>query len=90
MQEDQQTQATEELKNALNAARDEARMRLHLFSLDARQKWNELEEKLFALENKLQSGAEGAASGLEAAAKKVRELTDATRQLINENGRSGS
>lgn len=90
MQDTQQSQATQELRNALNTARDEARMRLHLFSLDARQKWSELEEKLFALENKLQTGAEGAASGLEAAAKRVRELTDATRQLINESGRSGS
>jgi BMFP domain-containing protein YqiC len=85
--QDQPSETTQDLKNALNTAREEARMRLHLFSLDARQKWSELEEKLFALENKLQSGAEGAASGLEAAAKKVRELTDATRQLINESGR---
>lgn len=90
MQDTEQSQATQDLRNALNAARDEARVRLHLFSLDARQKWSDLEEKLFALENKLQSGAEGAASGLEAAAKKVRELTDATRQLINENSRPGN
>lgn len=83
-------EATQDLKNALNAARDEARMRLHLFSLDAKQKWSELEAKLFALENKLQDGAEGAASSLEAAAKKVRELTDATRQFINENSRPGN
>jgi hypothetical protein len=90
MQDTQPSQATQDLRDALNAARDEARVRLHLFSLDAKQKWSELEAKLFALENKLQSGAEGAASGLEAAAKKVRELTDATRQLINENSRPSS
>lgn len=82
------THTTQDLIAALYTARDEARVRLHLFSLDARQRWSELEARLFALEGKLQDGAEVAASGLEAAAKKVRELTDATRQLIKESAPS--
>ena len=33
----------------LVSVRDEARVQMHLFSLDAKQSWNELEAKLAAL-----------------------------------------
>jgi hypothetical protein len=40
------------------SAREQVRLSLHLLSLDARQKWDELEGKILSLENKIGQEAE--------------------------------
>ena len=42
----------------LSSARDQVRLSLHLLSLDARQKWSELESKILSLENTIGQEAE--------------------------------
>ena len=44
---------TREISESLRMLRDEARVQLHLASLDARVKWQELEKKLAAFETEL-------------------------------------
>lgn len=48
---------TEILKD-LTTLRDEARLQLHLLSMDARQRWDTLEQELTQLEQKLVNDAE--------------------------------
>jgi len=60
----------------LASVRDEARLQMHLFSLDAKQRWSELEAKLLAVP--ADSPAETALAGL-------RELTRAARIFIDEH-----
>lgn len=62
----------------LVSVRDEARVQMHLFSLDAKQSWNELEAKLAALPS------EGPA---ETALVSLRELTRAARAFIDQHRR---
>jgi CBS domain-containing protein len=72
-----------ELIQALQAARDSARVRLHLLSLEAKDRFRELEDKLSALEAKLQAGGEKAAAGASAT---VDELTHAMIELFHTAG----
>ena len=60
----------------LISVRDEARVQMHLFSMDAKQRWNELEAKLQAVAN------EGASDN---ALTRLRELTRVTRAFIEEH-----
>jgi CBS domain-containing protein len=55
----------------LTAARQSARVRAHLFSLDARRRWQELEDQLVSLEDELVRGGEKA---LALGAEKVMDL----------------
>ena len=66
--------STESVKSAfvnLMAKRDDARVRLHLLSMDGRKKWNELEEKLSTLEHDL---GERAGKAVEEQSEHVKDL----------------
>jgi CBS domain-containing protein len=64
----------------LSAVRDEARVQLHLFSLDAKQRWAEFEAKILALSNSERPG--------EVALSSLREMTRAARDFVEEHRRS--
>ena len=66
--------STKDLLSELSAARAEAKLRLHLLSMDARERWEDLETKLDALERKIQESGERTT---EAAVSGVRGLTQA-------------
>lgn len=71
----------------LTTARDEARLQVHLFSLEARRGWEELENSLAELEQRLtQNGGKVA----DAALSKTIELTQAVRAFVNRHGRHRS
>ncbi|HEY1534131.1 MAG TPA: CBS domain-containing protein [Polyangiaceae bacterium] len=63
--------STADALERLTAVRDHARVRAHLFSLDARQRWQQLESELASLEEGLARGGENA---LESATNKAFEL----------------
>ncbi len=52
----------------LNSAREQVKLSLHLLSLDARQKWDELEAKVLNLENRLGQEAESLSEATASAA----------------------
>jgi CBS domain-containing protein len=62
----------------LASVRDEARVQMHLLSLEAKQRWNELEAKLEALPS------DGAA---DTALTRLRELTRVARAFVDEHRR---
>jgi signal-transduction protein with cAMP-binding, CBS, and nucleotidyltransferase domain len=78
-----QLRSKKEVIDALTAARDSARVHLHLMSLDARERWRDLESRIDTLQSKVER--EGERVG-EAASKKVRELTRSVSQFLTENG----
>jgi hypothetical protein len=69
----------------LAVLRDEARVRLHLFSMDARQRWQELERSLTDLEQDLRRRGEGASEALVTAAHK---LLGKARDFLNSQSNS--
>ena len=69
------------LRNLLEA-RDDARVRLHLLSLEARQRWDELEPAITALEQR--ASREGERAG-DALGEKVRHLGQQLRELMGEH-----
>jgi hypothetical protein len=71
----------EEMIDALEAVRDRARVQAHLFSLEARERWDALETTLLALESKLESGGHDVAANL---SKKFHESVAAAKQLLRE------
>lgn len=76
--------STQDLVDALVAARHRARVRLSLLSLDARDHWHELESQLDCLQSRIEY--EGARIKPNAA-DKVRELTETVTQFIREHAR---
>lgn len=60
-----------EILTEMQSARDEVRVRLHLFSLDARERLQELELSLESLERKLNEGGEKAAQAISDRARSV-------------------
>jgi len=70
-----------EMISALVVARDRARVQAHLFSLDARKRWQELETKLLALQSKLELGGEKFAAS---ATKSFHEVTTLAKELLGE------
>jgi hypothetical protein len=69
----------QELLGALQTTRDRARVQLHLLSMDAKDRFHELEVKLVDLEEKLQNGGERMAHE---ASVSVDELTHAVGELF--------
>jgi CBS domain-containing protein len=69
----------QQLLQALQTTRDSARVRIHLLSLEAKERVDELEGKLLTLERALQTGSEKATAGAAAA---VDELTHAMTELF--------
>jgi len=63
----------------LTLVRDEAKVRLHLLSLDAKQRWDELETAILALEHRANQEGERATDVL---ADKIRELGHQLGELI--------
>jgi hypothetical protein len=63
----------------LASVRDEARVQMHLFSLEAKQRWNEIEAKIEA--------ASGKGSVGESALSALFELSRAAREFIEEHRR---
>lgn len=78
-----QLPSKKDMIDALTTARDNARVRLHLLSLEARERWQDLESSLDALQSKVEREGERVSEG---ASKKVRELTRAVSQFLGENG----
>jgi hypothetical protein len=82
---DMTTQSTErqarkqELIAALQTARDTIRVQAHLLSLDAKERWDELEARLSSCEAKLEREGERVAEGI---ASTVEKLVDATKKAV--------
>jgi hypothetical protein len=66
--------------DALFAARDQIRVDLHLLSLDARQKWDELEAKMLLIEGKIGAEAESLS---EATAKAAADLAGTVKDFVD-------
>jgi CBS domain-containing protein len=81
------TQATTisrtDMIRTLKAAKENARLQIHLLSVDAKQRWHELEGKLESLETRLGS-AEPNLESLFDVAGNVRDLTRAVREIVRE------
>ncbi len=58
---------TPKISESLSTLRDEACVQAHLLSMDARERWQELETKLAALETKLDQGGAKLSDSLAAA-----------------------
>jgi CBS domain-containing protein len=73
-----------DMLDALKAAKENARLQLHLFTLDARKRWNDLEGKLEGLEHQLYRAEAGADVLVDEIAGRVNELTGAVRDLVRD------
>ena len=68
----------------LTALRDEGKVQLHLLSLDARQRWNELEKQIDKLESETEREGAKAADALKQAAQQLtRSLDDFMAKHMN-------
>jgi hypothetical protein len=76
--------ATSSLLDTLSGAREQVRLSLHLLGADARQKWDELESRILALEGEVGTRAEAVA---EKAADKALELSDSVKQFVDSHVR---
>jgi CBS domain-containing protein len=72
---------TQEITDRLRSARDEARLQLHLLSLEARQRVQGIEANMDALENRLAHEGEALAGSL---ALHARELSQALSEVLRE------
>ena len=64
------------------SAREQVRLRLHLLSLDVRQKWDELESKILSLEHKI---GQEAVSLSEATASAAIDLSGSVKDFVDEH-----
>lgn len=71
-----------EILNDLSMLRDEARVQLHLLSMDARKHWHSLEKELTQLEQKLANDAEHVS---ESAAHSARGLTTTVKKFFKDH-----
>lgn len=71
-----------EILNDLSTLRDEARVQLHLLSMDARKHWDGLEKQLGVLEQKLTSEAESLSDSTVTAA---RTLQTSVKKFFQEH-----
>jgi len=67
-----------------SSAREQIRLSLHLLSMDARQKWDELEGKILSLENRIGQEAE---SLTEATASAAIDLTGSVKDFVDSHVR---
>lgn len=74
--------ATQRLVEALIAARQTARVRLHLLSLDARDQWQELEAQLDCLQSRIEYEGARIRPG---AADKVREVIESVTEFLRQH-----
>lgn len=73
--------SAKEMLDALRVARDRARIQVHLFSLDAKERWQVLETTLLDLQVKLEQGGEKVAAGVST---HFREAVQAAKDLMRE------
>lgn len=71
-----------EILNDLTMLRDEARVQLHLLSMDARKRWDSLETELTQLEQKLANDAEHVS---ESAVASARGLASSVKKFFKEH-----
>ena len=71
----------QELIDALRTARDTARVQAHLFSLDAKERWQELEGKLLNAEAKVERAGDSVGESISAT---VEELVRAVKEALEE------
>lgn len=69
----------EELIDALQTARDTLRVQAHLFSLEAKERWQTLEDRFLSVEAKLEREGENIAESIGSA---VDELLGKTKQIL--------
>src|SRR5687768_5751005 len=81
------TTGSQDVWNELAAARDEVRVRLHLLSLEARERWQELETKIETLEHGVSERGEKIG---DAAVTKARDLTQLIKNFVRTHQRSSS
>jgi len=70
---------------SLTAAREQMRLSLHLLSLDARQKWTELEALILNLESKIGQEAESLS---EATANAAIDLSGSVKDFVDDHVRN--
>ena len=75
--------SSKQLLDALTAARDGGRLQLHLLSVEAKQRWQELESSLFDLQSKLEQSGDRISESVSVT---VRDLTHAAHELFREAG----
>jgi len=71
--------ALKEAADELGAARDAARLKLHLLSMDARKTWDELESRVQAVQQELSGEGEKVAA---ASATAARDLARSIRKFV--------
>jgi hypothetical protein len=71
-------------RSTFDSAREQVRLSLHLLSLDARQKWDELEGKILSLENKIGQEAERLS---EATASAAIDLSGSVKDFVDHHVR---
>jgi hypothetical protein len=69
---------------SFSSAREQMRLSLHLLSLDARQKWDELEGKILSLEHKIGQEAESIS---EATASAAIDLSGSVKEFVDSHVR---
>jgi hypothetical protein len=74
--------ALKDAKEELEAAREVARLKLHLLSMDARRTWDELEGKIQELQGKLGERGEKAT---EVSAVAARDLARSIRKFVEKH-----
>lgn len=77
--------ASQSLKEALvdlTAARDQARLKLHLWSMDAQVKWKELETKVQSFQQAAETEAERITDD---SAAKARDLARTVRKFVEQH-----
>jgi CBS domain-containing protein len=77
----QPRESPKQMLDAIESARDTARVRLHLLSLSTQQRWSDIEGHLLEWRNKLEREGEALA---DQASVRVHELTEAVRDLVHE------
>jgi CBS domain-containing protein len=78
--------AKHQVLEQLTALRDQAKLQLHLLSLDARQRWSEIEAEVDALENRANRDGEKASEALREAAHGLnRTLNEFIASQINKS-----
>lgn len=71
--------ARQKALQGLLLARDEAKLRLHLLSLEARQRWDEIEPAIVAIEQRAAQEGERASEALN---EKIRQMGQQLRELV--------
>lgn len=74
--------ALTDAKAELDAAREAARLKLHLLSMDARRAWDELEGKIEEVHQNLEERSEKAT---EASASAARDLARSIRKFVEKH-----